>query len=338
MKVGYVILLSLLFVVLIIPSLIVIPFSAKPVSPNTEHIELQKEEVTKPESNITVSVYRTGKKEIEKVPLEEYVKGVLASEMPASFELEALKAQALTARTYIIKQLVSSSRIKSPDGTDVTDSTLHQVYKNESELKEDWGKDYEWRIKKITQAVNETRGQILMYQGKPIDASFFSTSNGYTENSEDYWTESIPYLRSVPSPWDQSSPEFVNFKEFSIDSLESKLKVDIPKSGPIGSVKRTQSHRVASIEIGGKKIEGKDVRNVLGLNSSDFTFERKGEKVIVTTKGYGHGVGMSQYGANGMAKEGKNYKDIVAYYYRDVGIDDVNSLPDVEQLMARNDR
>ncbi|MFC3885949.1 SpoIID/LytB domain-containing protein [Bacillus songklensis] len=100
--------------------------------------------------------------------------------------------------------------------------------------------------------------------------------------------------------------------------------------------KNTSSHRVTSIEIGGKKFEGKDVRDILGLNSTDFTFERKGEQVMVTTRGYGHGVGMSQYGANGMAKEGKNYRDIVNYYYRDIEIDHVDSLQDIEQLIVKN--
>lgn len=336
MKEWYIVLSLLFFIVLIIPSMVVIPFITESTYSDKKHVEPPQEGVTKTESDITVSIYRTGKKEIEKVQLEEYVKGVLASEMPTNFELEALKAQALTARTYIVRKLVFPNEPKSPNGTDVMDSTSNQVYKNESELREKWGKNYESNIKKITQAVNETRGQILTYEGKPIDASFFSTSNGYTENSEDYWSLKLPYLRSVPSPWDQSSPKFMNFKEFSIDSLESKLGVNIPKSGPIGSVKRTSSHRVASIEISGKKFKGKDVRSLLGLNSSDFTFERKGEQVIVITKGNGHGVGMSQYGANGMAEEGKDYKDIVSYYYKDVLIDDISSLQDIEQLIVKN--
>lgn len=334
MKYGYIILSFFLIAVLVIPSLIVITFNKESKSQKLEQSKPYVEDITQLKSKIMVSVYRTEKKEIEKVPLEEYIEGVVASEMPVNFELEALKAQALSARTYIVKTLLTPMK-DSPQNTNVTDSSLHQVYKDKDELKVKWGKNYDRRIKKIAQAVSATQGQIITFEGKPIDASFFSTSNGYTENSEDYWKESIPYLRSVPSPWDKSSPKFSDYKVLPISNLESKLGVNIPEEGAIGTVKRTSSHRVAFIEISGKKYEGKKIRELLGLNSSDFTLERKDQQVVITSKGYGHGVGMSQYGANSMAKEGKNYKDIVSYYYKDIKINDLSSLNDVEQLIVK---
>lgn len=332
----------ILFLIILIPSLIVIIFDANSISNNKSNYRVTGKETKmtdKPlreqELDVTVSVYRTSKQTIEEIPLEEYVKGVLAAEMPVTFELEALKAQALSARTYIVKSLISSNKSNVPNGADITDSTLHQVYKSKSELKKAWGRDYNMKMKKLTQAVNETRGQILAYEGAPIDAFFFSTSNGYTENSEDYWSTSIPYLRSVPSPWDQFSPKFKDAKTFSINNFEKKLGVQVPLEGTVDFIKRNNSQRVERIKIGGKEMKGKDVREALGLNSSDFTISRKGDQIVVTTKGYGHGVGLSQYGANGMAKEGKNYKNIIDHYYKDVTISDFDSLQGMTHLMTR---
>lgn len=288
-----------------------------------------------PDDEVTVSVYRMDEKEIERVEIEEYVLGVVSSEMPINFELEALKAQAVAARTYTVRNLLHPDTSKLPQGADVTDSTLHQVYNNTSELKERWGNKYEENINKLKQAVSDTEGMIITYQGEPIDASFFSTSNGFTENSEDYWSASIPYLRSVPSPWDKNSPYFLDNKTFPLDEIETKLGVEISKSGKIADINRTPSQRVSSIKINDKVIKGMDVREALGLKSTDFNFERKGNNIYITTKGSGHGVGMSQYGANGMAEEGKNYKDILEHYYKDIAIDNINSNQDIKQGIAK---
>src|SRR5699024_1238993 len=132
--------------------------------------------------------------------LETYVTRVIASEMPTEFELEALKAQGVVARTYIVSHLLHQEE------TNISDTTDHQVYRNEEELRELWGDDFQHKMGKLTEAVAATKGEILTYNEWPITASYFSTSNGYTENSEDYWEEDIPYLRSVPSPWDEDSP------------------------------------------------------------------------------------------------------------------------------------
>lgn len=326
-----IILISVVIIVIIfIPAMLVLPFSDNRMSGKlAENIE-QKESTQGIKKNPTeeaveVAVYRIASKEIQKLPLESYLIGVVAAEMPADFEKEALKAQALTARTYIVNQLIQNNRWGLPDDADVSDSERHQVYKNDQELKALWGSDYSWKMKKITEAVQETSGQILTYDGNPITATFFSTSNGYTENSEDYWKAAYPYLKSVSSPWDANSPKFHNKVVMTVADFEQKLGVNVSNSSQIGTViERTSGKRVGIVEIGGKKLTGKQIREKLNLKSSDFDWERQGNQITITTKGYGHGVGMSQYGANGMAQEGKNYEQIVKYYYKGVAIQSSN--------------
>ncbi|WP_285767908.1 stage II sporulation protein D [Peribacillus sp. SI8-4] len=320
------------FVIIMIPAVLVLPFSNDKTSGELaeqleKKVKKSSNEVSAKEmSSVDVAVYRTQAKKIEKVPMETYLTGVVAAEMPAEFEEEALKAQALTARTYIVNQLIGESRLGLPDGADVSDTVMHQVYKNDDELKKQWGSDYKSKMKKISKAIKETEGQILTYDGKPITATFFSTSNGYTENSEDYWQADFPYLRSVSSPWDkEESPKFYNKVVVNAADFESKLGVSLSAGTTIGTVvKRTSGNRVGIVEIGGKKLTGKQIREKLGLTSSDFNWERQGNRIVITTRGSGHGVGMSQYGANGMAREGKSYEDIVKYYYKGVKVQSSN--------------
>ncbi|WP_334110123.1 stage II sporulation protein D, partial [Anoxybacillus sp.] len=163
------------------------------------------------------------------------------------------------------------------------------------------------------------------YNNEPIEAAFFSTSNGYTENSEAYWQNAFPYLTSVESPWDEQSPKFYEQVTFSVREFEQRLGVTLPKDGSVGKViARTPGKRVALVDINGKQLTGREVREKLQLKSTDFTWTRQGHNIVITTKGYGHGVGMSQYGANFLAKQGKTYKDIVTYYYQGVRIQDVS--------------
>ena len=326
-----IILISVVVIVIIfVPAMLVLPFSDDQASGKlAENIEQkgtsQGSKKNSTEAAVEVAVYRTASKEIQELPLESYLVGVVAAEMPADFEKEALKAQALTARTYIVNQLVQNNRMGLPENADVSDSEMHQVYKNDRELKGLWGSDYSWKINKITEAVQETSGQILTYEGNPITATFFSTSNGYTENSEDYWKAAYPYLKSVSSPWDANSPKFYNKVVMTVAEFEQKLGVSVSNSSQIGTViERTPGKRVGVVEIGGKKLTGKQIREKLNLMSSDFDWERQGNQITITTKGYGHGVGMSQYGANGMAQEGKNYEEIVKYYYKGVAIQSSN--------------
>ena len=216
--------------------------------------------------------------------------------------------------------------------------TTHRVKKGRvvvgAQLKEKWGKDYEQNYAKVKEAVLSTKGEILTYNEQPISAQFFSTSNGYTENSEDYYKYETPYLKSVASPWDQASPRFTGETRMPVTDFEAKLQVTLPDDGTVGTIlSRTETGRVASVNINGKEKSGREVRESLGLDSSDFQWQRQGNEVIIQTKGWGHGVGMSQYGANGMALEGKNYDEIVKYYYQDISIQE--SEPLLEKHLAK---
>ncbi|MFB5662728.1 stage II sporulation protein D [Alteribacillus sp. HJP-4] len=274
-------------------------------------------------SDVSIPVFRSRTETVETLGIEEYVIGVVASEMPAEFELEALKAQALAARTYAARQLAAPSDIDLPEDALVTDTQMHQVYQNEEELKENWGDEYEWKMERVKEAVSATEGEVLTYEGEPITAAFFSTSNGYTENAEDYWANPVPYLKSVESPWDTTSPRYANEKRISAAEVGSLLGVSIAE-GETGEVSgRTDGRRVAQWTIGGETFAGREVREVLGLDSSDFEIERSGSDFIFKTKGWGHGVGMSQYGADGMAKEGRSYRDIVNHYFKGVEISSI---------------
>lgn len=330
------VLLSLMTIILVVPTLVVTPF----VNGNQESIDIidkqedkeEKEvkEEKKTEENtaslpVSVSVMRMNSDEVENVPLEQYVAGVVASEMPVdTFEMEALKAQGLAARTYIVNHKLLQS---DSEESDVTDTTADQVYKSEGELRELWGNDFNERMEKLTEAIIATEGEVLTYQNKPIFPAFFSTSNGYTENSEEYWENELPHLRSVPSPWDKESPEFLDQEVFTLKQIEEILSIKLPENKKVAlDITRTKSQRVSQLNIADQKFSGREIREKLGLKSSDFTIEQNNDHLIFTTKGYGHGIGMSQYGANGMAKEGKNYRDIVEYYYQDVEISTVTEV------------
>ncbi|UCZ55407.1 stage II sporulation protein D [Bacillus shivajii] len=322
--------LLLMVVLLVIPSILVVAFQKD--EPGLSTYERVNDEEPEPvimgeaEEVEYISVFRAEQEIIEDVPFEEYIAGVVASEMPATYEMEALKAQALTARTYIIKLLTTGTDINLPDGANVTDTVMHQVYKNKEELIERWGSDYEWKMARVKQAVYETGGKIITYNGEPITAAYFSTSNGYTENSEEYWKNEIPYLRSVESPWDKSSPRYAGEKILSVQEFEKELNVNI-NNGPPGEImSRTTGGRVAEVNIGGIEFTGREVRDLLDLDSSDFDWERQGNMIRIETRGWGHGVGMSQFGADQMAKDGYDYKEIISHYYQDVEIDEAEDV------------
>lgn len=329
---------GLFIIILLIPTLLVTPFMEQSKGKLGQDLTVAKSEDTPvlAESPLDVPVYRSQAKQIEEVPLEEYVIGVVASEMPAEFEVEALKAQALAARTYITKRLMNNQTLGAPEGSVVQDTQDHQVYKNRDELKAAWGDEYESKLQKITAAVAATQGKILTYQDQPIDASFFSTSNGYTENSEAYWTEAIPYLKSVKSSWDKNSPKFYDKKVITIKDFESTLGVKLDtSSGTVGKITElTPGKRVAKVDINGKQFTGRQIREELGLRSSDFTWEIKGDSVVIETKGFGHGVGMSQYGANFMAEDGKTYEEIIAHYYNGTKVSEAE--PFLSKYTAKN--
>ncbi|WP_243633393.1 stage II sporulation protein D [Paenibacillus xerothermodurans] len=295
-------------------------------------IERKQAETT---PSLEVALYLTKQKKVVRLELNQYVRGVIAAEMPIEFELEAMKAQAMAARTYIIRRYVQQDFSNVPvAGAWVTDTIAHQAYVSDDELKQRWGADaYTANSDKLDRAVNETEDFILTYADEPIQANFFSTSNGYTENSEDYWNAYIPYLRSVPSPWDiHLSPRYAETVSISAKELQRRLgtnrmiPVSAGKSSGLRVLETSQGRRIKKMTVGGKVFSGREIRERLGLNSSHFQWNWKGTDLIITTFGYGHGVGMSQWGANGMAREGKTAEEIVKHYYTGIAIQSAASL------------
>ena len=279
---------------------------------------------------LRVKVYVTEEGRVESVPLEVYVRGVLAGEMPVDFELEALKAQAVAARTYIVRRLASEDTSGVPGGkADVTDTVDHQVYIPLKELIDKWpaGKERDAALGKLERAVKETQGLVLTYGGEPIEAAFFSTSNGYTENAEDYWQLSLPYLRSVTSPWDKDlSPRYKQTVRMSEKELYRRLGAKDDGESP-RILETTEGHRIKEVVVGGKTFTGREVREKLGLASSQFEWTIEGGQATITTYGLGHGIGMSQWGANGMAKEGATAEQILLHYYTGVKVEQAYKLP-----------
>lgn len=268
--------------------------------------------------NTSVRVLRSKKNEIDIVPLEKYVMGVVAGEMPISFNEEALKAQAVAARSYIMYKIENNKKEKY----DVVDTVLNQVYLDDKELKKNWGDKYNDYKKKIEKVVEETAYQYITYNGKIADALFFSTSSGYTENSQEVFSSKVHYLQSVKSEWDKISPVFNEQYEFKYSDFCKKLHLDTTSKINVKIIDKTSAGKIKKIVINNKLFTGEDIVKLFGLRTSNFTITLS-DKVLITTKGYGHGVGMSQYGAEGMARAGYKYDEILKYYYTDVKIEKI---------------
>lgn len=264
------------------------------------------------ESNTIIRVKRLSSGEIEYLPFEEYIVGVLAGEMPIYFEKEALKAQAVAARSYALKKI----EYNKDNEYDVVESVLNQVYLDNYYLKEAWGNKYVDNINKLREAVNDTSLEYLDYNGEVIDALFFSTSNGYTENSSLVFNIDLPYLQSVTSMWDSStSSAFRSTKKISSSDFYSSLGLEKSNILNFKVLKRSSTNRILNLSINSTEFTGRELYDKLGLKSTDFSLKQDGDTIIIDTVGYGHGVGMSQYGAEGMALEGYSYKDILSHYY-----------------------
>jgi len=270
-------------------------------------------------SNLSIKL-KTEDNKIKDIPIEEYVIGVVAGEMPANFNEEALKAQAVASRTYALKRKQNNKK-----DYDVLDNTNYQVYINEDKMKEKWNNEYETYYKKIKTAVNSTKGEVILYKNNLIDALFFSTSNGYTEDNKDVFEDELPYLISVKSNWDEKeSPVFKTQNDFSTEEFLANLGFLDTHKIKIDDINKTKTGRVKTITINDKVFNGRDIRNIFGLRSTSFTINIENNMVHFNVLGYGHGVGMSQYGANGMAKEGYNYKQILKHYYKNCKIKKIN--------------
>lgn len=264
-------------------------------------------------SNININLKISKNNIIKKIDLDEYIVGVVAAEMPASFEMEALKAQSVAARTYVFNKIIYN---KERDYI-TDDYKCDQAYISYEVMKKRWGKNYIKNLKKIYNAVISTSGEIITYKGKPINAVYHALSIGKTQNSEDVWGCKVPYLKSVISNLDKKSPKYLSV--FSISKNEFKNKINIDNDNDkikIDKIKKLKSGYIESININNKFYKGTDIRKIFNLKSNAFDIKIGSKEVTFTTKGFGHGVGMSQYGATYMANEGKTYSEILKHYYK----------------------
>lgn len=292
--------------------LIIIPFIIVTIL-----LKEPKEIELKYASNTVVRIKREKKNIIETIPLEEYIVGVLAGEMPISFEIEALKAQAVASRSYALNKIANNKDKEY----DVVDTIMNQVYLDNDYLKSVWKNTYVTKINKLKTAVNETFGEYLDYNGSIVNAMFFSTSNGYTEDSKNVFGFEAAYLKSVNSPWDEeTSTAFNSSKEISLQEFYEKLNLPYQEKLTVKITKRSPTNRILNLKINNQDFASRELYNKLSLKSTDFVIIQNGSNIIIKTKGYGHGVGMSQYGALGMAKQGKTYEEILSHYYKDTKI------------------
>ena len=285
-------------------------------------VRIEEEHLEKSGQIITVYDSERGVMELE---IEDYLVHVVAGEMPASFEEEALKAQAVAARTFTEKRITGSSKCKS--GCDVcTNPGCCQAFAFTTSLERAWGENFEKYYEKIVTAVSSTRGEVIVNDGKLIAALYHSSSGGMTENSEEVFAVALPYLVSVVSEGEEKqggySSERLIPNDVFIDTVNSAYP-EAELADPAADIDiwgRTESGRVKLVQIGKTVISSQQFRALFGLHSTNFTFEFTENAVKITCLGYGHGVGMSQCGANAMAKRGCTYREILMHYYTGVYI------------------
>ncbi len=259
----------------------------------------------------------------EQMTLERYLTGVVRGEMPAAFEMEALRAQAAAERSYVYYQLAAGRKDTHPDADFCTDHTCCSAYLSETAAREKWGGDFAPWNTRVEQAVSDTDGQVVLYNGRPILAVFHSSSAGRTAAAGDVWSGDLPYLVSVDSPeGEETVPNYYSTVTFTAAEAKEKLLAAHPElklSGTpdrwFGAAAENGSGRVETVSVGGTDIEGTELRRIFGLRSACFTVAADSESVTFRVTGYGHGVGMSQYGANQLAREGKTWQEILEWYY-----------------------
>lgn len=293
----------------------------KPEQAPDDTANIQDEVSASSDNNITVSLKRDDT--VLQLTMAEYLTGVVGAEMPASFETEALKAQAVAARTYTMYKMQVKPSSAHPDADVCDDTACCKAYKNNDELKEKWGASYSAYMEKIKNVVNSTDGEYLSYENEPILAVFHSSSTGKTEACENVWGTALPYLVSVDSMEDSENvPQYEsvvtispkNFRE-TIEASFSDASFSEDKSTWISSTKYSDSGRLLTANIGGVTITGTELRKMFELRSTGMKINLTDDGVVFTVTGYGHGVGMSQYGANAMAQNGSTYDKILSWYY-----------------------
>ena len=297
----------LLMVMMIITPLISVRYERiAPVSETVDNEVIQGE---------TIKVMASDNGFIKEMDIREYLVGCVAGEMPASYHTEALKAQAVASYTYA--KYISSRDKEKLGGADISDdSTVYQSYINQSARKEKWGDDFEKNEKIISSAVDSVLYSYLSYDGKPAMTAYHNISSARTESAENVWGEKILYLVSVNATGDRLSPDYQQEKEFTVQEFKSVLKENgFEYSDKIVIEGRFESGYVKNVKIGSKTVSGTQFREMLSLRSADFDVEVGEETIKIICRGNGHFVGMSQYGADYMARQGATYEEILNYYY-----------------------
>lgn len=286
--------------------------------------------------NLKVLDFTSG--QVIELSLRDYVIGAVLAEMPASYHEEALKAQAVAARTYAVRQREKQRISPDPElmGADISnDSTKYQAYFTPEQAKAFYGVGYESYLEKVSAAVDSTGSDVIVYEGEPIVAAFHSTSGGKTESAEAVWGSPVEYLVPVDSSEDEKSPSYLEEKVFTEAELKARLETSLKNAELDGDPEswlkieeRSESGTVVKMTAGGSELSGADFRQIFSLRSANFTVEysAKGGTFSITTKGSGHGVGMSQYGANAMANGGSDYKEILLHYYNGAKIADMSDV------------
>lgn len=273
-----------------------------------------------------INLLHTDNGQVENIKLDEYLYGVVAAEMPASYEIEALKAQAVVARTYTIYKL--KNKDNKHENADICDSSLCcQAWITKENRMARWDDNREAYWNKIVLAVDSTAGKYITYNGEIINALFHSNSGGKTELAINVWGGNYPYLQCVETSGEENYSTYLSEVKISKDELIQKMleknenfKIDFKEQDCISVLEYTDSGRIRKIKIGNTEISGIDARTIFGLKSSNFEVRLIGDLIEFTVKGYGHGVGMSQSGSDALAKQGKNCEEIIKYYYKDVEI------------------
>ena len=275
----------------------------------------------------TVKVMSVSSKNITEMNLKDYLLGVVAAEVNPTYHEEAIKAQIIASHTLLL--YVKEHKNDDLGNADITDdSTQHQAFLTMEQQKEKWGENYDIYVSKISKCVDEVINLTMQYNDAYINSVFHSMSNGRTEKASDVWGGDYPYLQSVPSVGDTLSPAHISTVRVSKKDFEDKLKshnvkLDDKPEKWLKGITNTDTGMVKTIKIGDKMFKGTDIRNIFQLKSSTFTVEYKEENFIFTVKGYGHGVGMSQYGANHLASQGFTYEEILKHYYKDIEIKEI---------------
>lgn len=332
------------FLLLLIFSILIIGFGNKTfkLGNNSEGLvkySLNKEEILQNDIETPhITVFLSTENRVVDMNLEEYVRGVVCAEMPAEFNLEALKAQAVAARTYALAHMEKYGGTKCSDakGADICDTVSSQAYMSKEKRFSLWASSSAigyWN--KITDAVNETEGEILTYESKLVLAPYyFAVSSGKTENAAEVFASSVPYLKTVSSPGEEIAPNYKTTYKYSINEFVNIVNSTYSKAkmlsrnikNQINIQEKTSAGSVKKIKLGNALLTGSDFRNMFHLNSANFKITVSSKNVQVDCYGYGHGVGMSQWGAEIMAKSGKSFDQILTHYYQGVKIEKIKDL------------